>query len=129
MKKVLVICAALALAGCSAVSGVENAVSVATAAKVSPQTVLVAANSFDALEVTATTYLQLPKCPTAVVCRQASAVKAIIPAVRSGRAARDQLEALLKANGGNAIPVANYNTLTAANSVLQTIYAQYNIGK
>lgn len=127
MKKVLVICAALALAGCNTVSNVGNAISVVTAAKVSPQAALVAANSFNALEVTATAYLQLPKCPASVACKTDTAVKAIVPAVRSGRAARNEIESLLKANGGSAIPVVNYNTLTSANNVLQTIYNQYNI--
>jgi hypothetical protein len=115
---------ALALGGCSTISTL-------TGASVSPQSALVAANSFDALETAATSYLQLPACatpsPTGVVCRNAAAAKAIGPAVRSGRTARNQIEALLAANSGAAIPVATLATLQAAIASLQSIYTQYNI--
>jgi hypothetical protein len=113
---------ALSLGGCTALTNIAGTT-------VSPQTAIVAANSFDALEAVATGYLQLPKCVATgpVVCRSTAAVAAIIPAVRSGRVARNQIEALLSANSGAAIPVANYNTLQAVITSLQGIYAQYNV--
>ena len=85
--------AALPLAGCTSV---ENAVSVATSAAVPASTAVVAANSFDAIESIATGYISLPVCGGAsAVCRTVSATKAIIPAIRSGRAARNAIKGLL----------------------------------
>lgn len=108
--------------GCSTISTL-------TGASVSPQSALVAANSFDALEAVATGYLQLPPCTTTQIaaCRNATAAKAIGPAVRSGRTARNQVESLLSANNGAAIPVATLATLQAADATLQSIYSQYSI--
>lgn len=123
MKKILIGLTLVAgLAGCAKIEA-------ALTTTVSPQAALVAANSFDAMEAVATGYLQLPTCgKTAVVtCKTTAAVNTIVPAVRSGRAARDQIEALLKASSGAAIPLANYNTLQAVITSLQGIYAQYNI--
>ena len=118
----LVLVAGLALGGCSTISTL-------TGSSVSPQAAVVAANSFDALETAATAYLQLPPCTTTqlAACRNARAAKAIGPAVRSGRVARNQVEALLVANQGGRIPVATMSTLQAAISTLQSIYTQYNI--
>ena len=125
MKTVILASAcALALAGCSTLS----TLGVIAGTSVSPQTALVLANSFDAIETVATGYLQLPPCgSTTGVCRQQAAVANIVPAIRSGRTARNQIEALLKANTGAAIPIASYNTLDAAITTLQSVYSQYNI--
>lgn len=113
---------ALALGGCSTISTL-------TGASVSGQSALVAANSFDALETVATGYLELPPCTTTqlAACRNTAAAHALGPAIRSGRTARNQIEALLVANNGGAIPVATLSTLQAAIKTLQSVYAQYNI--
>lgn len=118
----LLLIPAIALGGCSTISTL-------TGASVKPQAALVAANSFDALETVATGYLQLPLCTTTPIaaCRNQTAAAKIGPAVRSGRTARNQIEALLQANAGAAIPVASLNTLQAAIAALQSIYTQYNI--
>lgn len=118
----LLLVGALALGGCATYNNL-------TGAKVSPQSALVAANSFDALETVATGYLQLPPCTTTqwAACRNATAAKRIGPAVRAGRVARNQVEALLAANNGNAIPVVTMDTLQSAITTLQSIYTQYNI--
>jgi hypothetical protein len=126
MKKLLAIGGlALALSGCQSIT---QAWDVATSTSVPAQYALAAANSFDAIEAVATGYLQLPPCGgTVVVCRNSAAAAKIIPAVRSGRAARNSIEGLLNANSGAAIPVASYNTLEASISTLQSIYTQYNV--
>ena len=128
MKRLFLIAALLApVAGCAQLQTDWN---VLTSASVSPTSVIVAANSFDALESAATTYLKLPACggtSATPVCRTAGAVAQIVPAIRAGRTARNALEALLKSNGNAAIPVATYNTLKGAVSALQTIFAQYKI--
>ena len=127
MKKFFAICAvALGLTGCA---NIDNAYNTLTGASVSPQSALVAANSFDALETVATGYLQLPACGSGapVTCRNAAAVSKIVPAIRSGRAARNAIEALLSANNGGAITVASYNTLSAAVTTLEAVYSSYSI--
>lgn len=114
--------AALSLAGCTTIGTI-------TGSSVSPQSASVAVNSFDALETVATAYLQLPACGSsaAVICRNAAAAAKIVPAVRSARTARDQIVAALNASGGAAIPIVSYNTLAAAVTTLQSVYAQYNV--
>lgn len=123
MKKLLLALPIL-LGGCATFSLI-------TGSSVSPQAAIAAANAFDAIEPAATVYLRLPPCgPTvAPTCRNAAAVAKLVPAIRSGRVARNQLEALLTANGGAAIPIATYNTLEAAITTLQAVNTQFNISK
>ena len=126
MRK-LAILGALALA--TVLSGC-NTLSVISGAAISPQSADVAINSFDVLEASATAYLSLPTCgaPGAtVVCKNLTAAAKIIPAVKSGRVARDQILALLNANSGAAIPVATYNSLEAVITTLQGVNSAYNI--
>jgi pyrimidine deaminase RibD-like protein len=118
---------ALALSGCSTVTTLYGELSATT---IPPQTALVAANSFDVIETTATAYLSLPACGSVgatIACRNAAAVAKIVPSIRAGRVARNGVEALLRANSGAAIPVATYNTLQSAVATLQGVYAAYNI--
>lgn len=128
MKRIiLALSLAFALAGCASLSNTWNAV---TGATVSPAAVIVAANAFDALEVTATNYLKLVKCngSNGPVCRDPAATKVIVPAVRSGRVARNNLEQFLKDNPGQLGPSGLYNALTASINTLQGVVAQYQTG-
>jgi len=132
MKKLLVSIVALSLlTGCATeLQKIKSAYDVVTSSSVSPTMVYVAANTFDALEATATNYLRLPKCGgTAIVCRNQNAVAAIIPAVRSGRVARNNLEQFLKDHPGQLGPQGLYDALTQSITTLQTIYTKYNISK
>lgn len=124
-KIVLVLGLALALSGCARF---QAAWDIATSASVSPTMVYVASNTFDALEATATNYLRLPKCGT-VPCKDPSAVAVIIPAIRSGRVARNNLRGFLKAHPGQLGPQGDYDALNAAIGTLQTIFAQYNVNR
>lgn len=119
---------ALALTGGCA--QLENAWNAATGASVSPQVVIVAANSFDALEATATNYITLPACTgsNGPVCADPAAVAKIVPAVRAGRIARDNLEAFLAAHPDELGPSGLYDALTGAISTLQGAFAQFNVG-
>lgn len=116
------------LGGCS---GLTNAINVVTGTSVTPSQAYIAANAFDAVEATATTYLQLPACATgaSAVCRTASAVNSIVPAIRIGRIARNSLEAAVNAGGGAPVSVSLYNALTGQTATLQAIVNQYGIGK
>lgn len=133
MRKALLIGALLgasALGGCAQFQQFETDVGFVTSATVPASAAVVAANSFDAIEATATNYLRLPTCSGSAsqpICKTQVAVNAIVPAIRSGRGARNAIESLLAKNNNGAIPVATYDTLTSAVSVLQNIYSQYNI--
>lgn len=130
MKKIVLLAGALALAlsaaGCAPLSTVWDA---ATGATVPTTGVIVAVNTFDALEATATNYLSLPKCVNGgpVLCRDPGATAKIIPAVRAGRAARTNLESFLQANPGQLGPSGLYNALQASVTTLQGILTQYGV--
>lgn len=124
--------ALIALGGCAAqVQDAKNAFAFLTNQSVTPQSVIIAANTFDGIEVTAKNYLLLPWCTTggATICKTPAGVNAIVPAVRSGRSARNQLEASINANPGAPVSITPYNVLTAAISSLQSALAQYNAGQ
>lgn len=133
MKKLsLIACAigALSLGGCAGFpANLENAWNTVTSASVPATSVVVSVNTFDALEATATNYLQLPLCKSGgpTVCRSAAATAQIIPAVRAGRVARNNLESFLTANPGKLGPSGLYNALAAAVSTLQGVMAQYGV--
>lgn len=122
--KVLLLVPALALAGCASFGNFTG-----INPTVSPQAADVAVNTFDALEAAATAYNQLPLCAAgaSIACHTAGAKAAIKPAILTGRTARNELEAALKASGGAAIPVLSWNNLQSAITTLQSLYANYNI--
>lgn len=134
LKRILTVASlALALGGCAQWQAIEQkvstVVSAVSGATVNPQAVLVASNIFDGLEVTATNYLRLAKCNgTTPVCRDPSATKVIIPAVRSGRVARNNLQQFLKDHPGELGPRGLYDALQASIATLQAAYAKYQIG-
>ena len=127
MKKIfLTFTLILSLAGCSTL---QNDWAVLTSQQVTVTTVAVAGNTFDALEATATAYLRLPKCSSTsgAVCRDPSATKKIIPAVRAGRVARNNLEQFFVAHPGQLGPQGLYDALQASITTLQGVIAAYNI--
>lgn len=116
MKKLLLIpLLALSLGGCASL---QTAWSVVTGVSVSPTQIIVAANAFDAGEASATQYLLYCKAtvPPPSYCALATR-KTVVAAVRSGRAARAQLEPYIVS--GSAGPSAIYNTLIASVQALQ----------
>lgn len=124
----LILCAAAALGGCAQLT---TAYDLATGSVVSSTDVIVAANVFDGLEATATNYLRLKPCTGAngPVCRFPQATAPIVAAVRSGRTARNNLEAAIKASPNGAITLVDtYSALKTAIAQLQSIYSTYAIG-
>lgn len=127
MKKLFAIALlGLSLAGCASLT---KGYDIITGATVSPAAVIVAGNSFDAIEATATNYLVFCRANRAsVVCKDyVAARKAILPAVRSGRVARNNLENFLTANPGQLGPSGLYNALVTSISTLQAIVSEYNV--
>lgn len=100
--------------------GIGGCASIGPSVDVSPRTAYVAVNSFNIAEATATNYLRLKKCVgTAMpLCRDPGATAKIIPAVRAGRTARDEVR---QGRSGSI------NILSASTSTLNAIYQQYSI--
>lgn len=137
MRKLAVLLLAFSLGGCatlgpwpaSILNNIENVVGVITGATVTPQAVVIAGNSVDALEDTATAYLTLPLCRTGgtPVCRVKVATQPIKRTVLAMRAARDDLETWLRLHPNNAPPATLYEKVTAAITALNNVIAQYHI--
>ena len=127
MKKVLAVVLALSLGGCANLQGVYSTI---TGATVSPTAVIVAGNTFDALEATATNYVSLPRCQTVTnyACSNRKAIAPIRKAVRAGRVARNNLEQFLRDNPGKLGPTGLYNALNASIDTLKAVFEQYNVG-
>lgn len=128
-KKVFAVFAiTVLLSGCA--GGVRGTWDLLASSQVSPTLVIVAGNSFDALEVTATNYLRLPRCNSfnGPVCRSPQVTVKLIPAVRAGRVARNNLERFLREHPGQLADQGLYDALTATTQTLQDIIVQYNIG-
>lgn len=117
MKKLLLLIAlVLPLGACATL---EKDWAIVTGVSVSPTQIIIAANAFDAGEASATQYLLYCKATTPAPSYCALQTrKAVVSAVRAGRAARTQLEPYIVS--GAAGPVAIYNTLVAVVSQLQT---------
>jgi len=123
MKK-LIICAigALALAGCAqlqtAITDLKGAYVFATTTTVTAGQAGIVANAYDALKGTAVNYGNYciaQKFPQPV-CSAANR-RAVIKAVRSGDAARAQIEAPI--TSGQPVAATIYNTLVAAVNALK----------
>ena len=113
MKK-LALLLALALGGCA---NLQNIYTLATTATVPASTVVIAANSFDALKATAVNYgnyCVAQKFPQPI-CSAANR-RSVIKAVNAGTAARVQLEASI--NTGQPALSTIYNTLVASVNTL-----------
>lgn len=108
----------------------SNVASVATQATVPTKQVVLARQAFNAVEVTATNFLKLPTCDGAngPICSPAAATQPTIDAVTSGRLARNNLTAFMKAHPGQLGPKGLYDALTAATTTLQSIIAKYKAG-
>ena len=127
MKKIILAAVlALSLGACASLQNTWNTL---TSAQVTVTTVAVAGNTFDALEATATSYLRLPRCNNSngPVCRNPSATAKLIPAVRSGRVARNNLEQFFADHPGQLGPQGLYDVLQASIGTLQSVITQYNI--
>lgn len=131
MKKLLIIALALTLSGCAGtrlgafIATVESAAT----GTVSPEAIYIARNAFDTVEVSATNYLTLKKCPTnAPFCRDPVATAKLIPAIRSGRVARNNATQFLKDHPNQLGTQGLYDALTSSTDTIKQILAQYNIG-
>lgn len=130
-KIILALALAVSLGGCATLQRIDAAWQAVKSATVSPQAVVVAANTFNALEATATNYLRLAKCTGAngPICRDPAITAKVIPAVRAGRAARDSLLAFQRAHPGQLGDQGVYDALQASISTLTAIINTYGGAK
>ncbi len=132
MKQLLAIGLALWLGACATLQAdlakITQVYTVVTTATVSPTTVIVTANAFDALKATAVNYARY--------CIQGKFVdpicsapnrRNVVKAVRSGTAARNQLELSITTNTPATATI--YNVLVAAVNGLQGSPALSNFRK
>lgn len=131
-KFVLGISIFLAIGGCAQIQKtfdtVGNAITAAENA-VTPQQIYIAANAFDAIKVSATNYLELKRCPqNAPFCRDPAVTKKLIPLIRAGTVARNNVVAWARANPNGFADVSLYNKLTAITSTIEEMMRKYNIG-
>lgn len=132
MKKILIITAlALSLGGCAGTRLGDFIATIQSAAtgSVSPEAIYVARNAFDAVEVSATNYLTLKRCPVnAPFCRDKEATKQLVPAIRSGRDARNAATQFLKEHPNELGSQGLYDALTTSTDTIKKILARYNGG-
>lgn len=105
MRKLLpVLLGTVLLGGCAQLdNNLTNAYDLLTQTSIPPTALIVAANSFDAIEATATNYLVYCKTNTAFQACAKSNRQAVIKAVRAGRILRTQVESYIS-TGTNAPP-------------------------
>lgn len=131
MRRFIIIAAlALGLGGCAELQTLSELSSVAQTAALSPKAVFIGANAFDAIEITATNYLdQCPRATPTGLCYGADKVRpVIIPAIRSGIIVRRKLVAAARAAGGGPIAAgADWSTLRAVTATIKDILAQYGV--
>jgi len=124
MKRLFIIAALVMLAGCAQL---KNAYDTVTGATVSPKLVIVAANAFNAVEATATNYISYcAPNPSPAGCSD-TAIKQMIPAVRSGRDARNALETFMKSHPDAIGAQGLYDALVSATGTLNAIVAEYDV--
>lgn len=134
MKKILIIALALTLGGCATqfgerISSIVSTVESVASGTVSPQSIYIARNAFDTVEVSATNYLTLKKCPiNAPFCRDPIATAQLIPAIRSGRDARNAASLFLKQHPNQLGTQGLYDALTTSTDTIKGILTRYNVG-
>lgn len=128
MKKIFTLLLLLPLLGGCA--GLTRAFDAATGATLSPQTVVIGRNSFDAIETSATNYLNLTRCDktTSKVCRDKTASAVLGPAVLNARKARNDLVAFQKSHPGELGTQGLYDALELSVTTLTGIMSTYHIG-
>lgn len=123
MRKLLALVLAIGLGGCatlnSDIAKLQQVYTIATTATVSPTTVVVTANAFDALKATAVNYARYCIQGKFVdpICSAANR-RNVVKFVRSGTAARNQLELSVTTN--TPATATLYNVLVAAVNGLQS---------
>lgn len=129
-KFLLTIALIIPLTGCAALADFKNVFDAATSITVSPQAIVIASNSFNAVEASATNYLNLTRCDktTSKVCRDKAVTAILIPAVLNARKARNDLVTFQRSHPGQLGTQGLYDALRQSVTTLTGIMATYHIG-
>jgi ABC-type glycerol-3-phosphate transport system substrate-binding protein len=120
-KAALAIAMITSLAACGTLQTIADA-------SVSPKLVVAAAQTFDGVEKTATNYVvACTPSPQPAGCSDA-VIQQLKPAIKSGREARDTLEAFLIVHPGQLGSKGTYDALVAANKLLTGVLSNYQTG-
>lgn len=131
MKKILIpFLIVLTLGGCANLQRVYDGFEAITTTTVSPKAIVIGANSFNALEATATNYLNLTRCDktSSKVCRDKAVTAILIPAVLNARKARNDLIAFQRTHPGELGTQGLYDALQLSITTLTGIMNTYHIG-
>lgn len=127
MKKIfLALVLSISLSGCDAYRTLEKI----TSTTVPAQSIVIAANSFNAIEATATNYLNLTRCDKTMskICRDKAVTAILIPAVQNARKDRDNLIAFQRNHPGQLGTQGLYDALQLSITTLTGIMDTYHIG-
>lgn len=130
MKRfIAVIGLSLVLASCAQTRAIFDTFETATSATVSSEAVILAASSFDAVEITATNYLRLRRCTgtNGPLCRDPGVTKIVIPAVQEGRKARNSLKAFARSHPNALGPQGTYDALVLSTQTIKSALSTYQI--
>lgn len=112
MHKWLMLAAVIELAGCSTIQIGE----------ISAKSLLVAAQTFDAAKLTAKNYLILCAPNRAPVgCNDTFIQTKLVPAIKMGTTARNNLEPVIEAGVSISTTNADYQALTSATSAIKSV--------
>jgi hypothetical protein len=126
MKKLFALAIAVSLGGCA---NLKNEWANITTATVPTSGVIVAGNSFDAVESVAASYLTFCKQNRSVpVCSKYVQIRReLLPAIRAARVARTNLETFLQTHPGQLGPSGLYDSLQASINTVQAIITKYSV--
>lgn len=131
MKKLfLILVLSLSLPACATINKIVAAAEAASSITVSPQAIVIATNTFNAIEASATNYLNLTRCDktTSKVCRDKAVTRVLIPAVLNARKARDDLIAFQRSHPGQLGTQGLFDALQLSITTLTGIMDTYHIG-
>jgi hypothetical protein len=120
------------LAGCATQMQQTGAlIQTITTATVPEDAVITARVAFNSAQSLATSYLSLRRCngSNGPICRNPALTNRIGSAVQAGRMARNRVTALMRANPGRGVPVADYNTMVQATNVIHDLTAAYSAAR
>lgn len=126
-----VLAAAVLLSGCESVQIFRQTWEAAKSIVVNKKAVIVAVQSFNAAEASATAYIRQKHCPPGIqkpTCMSPPIREQLVIAMTAGRPARDALLDFVEAHPNEIGDQGLYDALKAATASLKNIFAVYKIG-
>lgn len=120
----VVLALAIPMGGCATLDKLVNVNTTVSTYTVKPSDMVIARQSFNAVEIAATQYLSLKRCDGSnVVCRSPAVTPDLIQAIRRGRVARNNITQFVKDHPGQLGPTGLYDAVVSATSTIQSVLA------